>query len=195
MCCWTAEQRCAVEQFNRDVTLNRSTDVMLNRYTGMCCWTVERRCAVDQLKRGVILNRWTEMYCWTVGQRCAVEQLERDVLLNSRLEICCWKAEQRWAVEDFNTDVLLNRSMEMRRQTVQQSCAIENCQVAHYRIRWPVISNIVFGTFRCCSVTNEIAHNYPWTRLTTNVAGQTPVLLLRIQKSHLRETNRCPRPH
>ena len=161
--CWTVQNRFAVEQFNRDVTLNRSTGVMLYRWTVMCCWTVEGRCAVEQLKR-----EWF----WTDEQTCTVEQINRVALLNSWLEKCCWTAEQRSAVED------LNRTKEMWWRTVQQSCATENCPVAHYRIRWPVIANSAFGIFTHCSVTNEMGDNYPWLTLTTNVAGQTPVLLL-----------------
>jgi len=85
MCCWRAEQSSHVEQLkryvlccwtitkdNRDVTMNRSSDV-INSWTVMCCWTVEKRRNFEQMNRHVLLNRSTETCCWTVDQRYVVE--------------------------------------------------------------------------------------------------------------------------
>ena len=59
--CWTVEKICAVEQFNRDVLLNRPQ----NR-TQMCCWTAEERRDVEQVQRDVLLNRSTKLCCQTI---------------------------------------------------------------------------------------------------------------------------------
>ena len=88
MWCWTDESWCAAEH-NRDVTLNRSTDEILNRWKVMCCWTViccwsvEKKCA---------LNSWKEMCCWTAEEIRDVEQQKRDVISNSSTQLCYCQA-------------------------------------------------------------------------------------------------------